>query len=74
MIVHAFKLIRVFVELWQPVTWTVNYSNELWNAQNEIYQLRYEKQHESLAEVRKDSNDCEGHASTVAERVTHKDF
>ena len=45
-------------------------SNQLWKTQEEVDQLWYEEKHHGLWKVAEDAHHSEGHASTVAERVS----
>ena len=71
---HALQPVGLLVEFWKSVSWAVDDAQQLWERKGEIDKLWNEEQHESLGEVTKDANNCEGHTSTVAESITDEYF
>ena len=60
------------IEFWQSVPWTVDYTQDLRDRQQEIDQLWDEKEHHRLTEVPEDSSHGKGHSSCVAESVSNE--
>ena len=74
MIIDAVELIRLVVELGEPMSWTVHDPEELRERQHEVNNLRDEEEEHSLGEVSQDANDSKGHPREVAEGVTNEDL
>ena len=74
MVVYTVQLISLVVELWQAVARTVHNAEDLGQGQDEVCDLRNEKQHHRLAEVAQDAHDCESLSGEVAKSVTNEDL
>ena len=72
-IVAAFKLVILILEVWQSVPGAPDHAHQLGKRYKEVKDLRYEKEKHCLAKVAEDGGDCESHPGEVAVGVAHED-
>ena len=74
MVVPALELVVLIFEVRQTVSWAPDDPEQLGERENEVEDLRNEEEQHCLAKVPKNANNCKGHPSEVAVRVTNEYF
>ena len=73
-IVTAFKLVILILEVGETVLWAPNDTEKLWDRENEVKDLWDKEEKHCLAKMAKDCGDSESHPREVAVGITHEDL